>query len=125
MTVPAAIGSCGLRVVSESEATLHKLLASMCLTLGILAIASIAWAQGTEIGPTKGSLMLVGGGAPLDDVLIKRVIDLAGGPEEFNRPCSNCWGRGELRRDISGTGAVQAGRREEPATAAHLRPSCG
>ena len=83
MTVRAAMASCGLRVVSMSEVKLRRWMASSCLGLVILAMASIAWAQGTEIGPAKGSLMLIGGGGPLDDILIKKVIELAGGPDEL------------------------------------------
>lgn len=82
MTIRVATARYGLRV-SQKSSPWTRWIGSACLGLAILGIASIAWGQSPEIGPAKGSLVLIGGGRPLDDILIKRVIELAGGPDEL------------------------------------------
>jgi cyanophycinase len=49
------------------------------LVLAILLLAGVPLSA-QEYGPAKGSLVIVGGGT-LDDVIVERFIDLAGGPD--------------------------------------------
>jgi len=53
---------------------------SIALT-ALLLIATIS-AKATEVGPAKGSLVLIGG-ALADEAILKRIIDLAGGTDEL------------------------------------------
>ena len=41
-----------------------------------------ARAIAADVGPSKGSLVVVGG-AMKDETIVKRIIDLAGGPDEL------------------------------------------
>ena len=50
------------------------------LILAFVLIFSVALAAATEHGPEKGSLVIVGG-AMQDPAIVKRFIDLAGGPD--------------------------------------------
>ena len=83
MTASATRPTRGCRVGQKIQLRWQKALAAAGLALAFLVVSSMAWGQGIEVGPVNGSLVLIGGGQPLDDILIKRVIELAGGPEEL------------------------------------------
>lgn len=52
---------------------------TLAVGIGILLLASGVWAQ-TKVGPAKGSLVVVGG-AMKDPGIVKKIIELAGGPD--------------------------------------------
>ena len=53
----------------------------LAIAIGLLAV-SVGFAQAAKVGPAKGSLVVVGGNMQ-DERIVKRIIDLAGGPDEL------------------------------------------
>ena len=51
------------------------------IMIGLLAV-HVGYAQTTIVGPAKGSLVVVGGNMQ-DERIVKRIIELAGGPDEL------------------------------------------
>ena len=60
-----------------------------------------------EVGPAKGSLVLVGGNMR-DDAIVKRIIDLAGGPDELIVIIPTAGGAREYNQDIRVVGQFRA-----------------
>ena len=50
--------------------------------LGVCLLALTMRANAADVGPSSGSLVLVGGGLQ-DQTIVKRIIELAGGPDEL------------------------------------------
>ena len=64
---------------SETETTMRRSLTTTALLLLLIPILPIAL-PGQEVGPENGSLVIVGG-AMQDPAIVRRFIDLAGGPD--------------------------------------------
>jgi cyanophycinase-like exopeptidase len=60
-----------------------------------------------EVGPAKGSLVLVGGNMR-DDAIVKRIIDLAGGPDELIVIIPTAGGAREYNQDYRVVGQFRA-----------------
>jgi cyanophycinase len=69
-----------LQKLPSGLAPLRKLLSGQAPTALLLVLAAVAAAGGQTIGPARGSLVIVGG-AMQDPAIVKRFIDLAGGPD--------------------------------------------
>ena len=57
-------------------------------------------------GPVNGALVVVGGG-PLDEVILQRFIDLAGGPEAIIVVVPTAGGRESYNEDSGGAGQLR------------------
>jgi cyanophycinase len=85
-----------------------KILISLLFVLGA---TSVSYGQNNSTshlttGPQNGSLVVVGGG-PLDDVILKRFIELAGGPEAPIVVIPTAGGRNSYNDNAGGAGQLR------------------